>query len=72
MIAAKLIGVPEGRVSAICRGKRSVTADTALRLARLFGTSPGFWLSLQADYDVEEAASRAGAELMQIEPWHPL
>jgi antitoxin HigA-1 len=69
---AKLIGVPEGRVSAICRTNRAVTADTALRLALLFGTSPGFWLSLQADFDVEEAARKAGPELARIERWRPV
>jgi len=53
---AKEIGVTEARISAICSGKRSVTADTALRLAAFFGTSSGFWLGLQADYDTEEAA----------------
>ncbi len=51
---AKEIGVPEPRISAICRGKRAITADTALRLARFFGTSAGFWLGLQADYDTED------------------
>ena len=45
---AKEIGVPEPRISAICRGKRAITADTALRLARFFGTSAGFWLGLQS------------------------
>jgi len=64
---AKLIRVPEGRVSSICRGKRAVTADTALRLARLFGTSAGFWLALQADYDMEEALLKVRGELAQIE-----
>ena len=53
---AKEIGVTEARISAICSGKRSITADTALRLAAFFGTSSGFWLGLQADYDTEEAA----------------
>jgi addiction module HigA family antidote len=63
---AKLIGVPEARVSAICQGKRAVSADTALRLARVFGTTPGFWLGLQADYDLEEAAHKAEAALARI------
>ena len=53
---AKEIGVTEARISAICSGKRAITADTALRLAAFFGTSSGFWLGLQADYDTEEAA----------------
>jgi addiction module HigA family antidote len=52
------IGVPARRVNEIVLGKRSVTADTALRLARYFGTSPQFWLGLQADYDLDVAADR--------------
>ena len=63
---AKDIGVTEARISAICAGKRAVTADTALRLARYFGTSAAFWLGLQADYDLEEAACAAGAALDRI------
>ncbi|MFH1021477.1 MAG: HigA family addiction module antitoxin [Pseudomonadota bacterium] len=50
---AKAIGVPAMRISEICAGKRSVTADTALRFSRAFGTTPGFWLGLQ-DYYVNE------------------
>ncbi|MEW6595518.1 MAG: HigA family addiction module antitoxin [Thermodesulfobacteriota bacterium] len=65
---AKAIGVPAMRISEICAGKRSITADTALRLARAFGTTPGFWLGLQADYDTEEAAKAAGESLARIEP----
>jgi len=52
---AKEIGVTEARISTICAGKRAITADTALRLAAFFGTTPGFWLGLQADYDTEVA-----------------
>jgi len=44
-------------------GKRAVTADTALRLARYFGTSEAFWMGLQADYDLEEARERLGDRL---------
>lgn len=66
---AKEIGVPESRISAICQGKRAVVADTAIRLARFFGTSAGFWLGLQADYDTEEAERSAAAELLKINPW---
>jgi addiction module HigA family antidote len=64
---AKAIGVPEARISAICAGKRAITADTALRLSRFFGTSAGFWLGLQADYDLEEAVRAAGDALSRIE-----
>ncbi len=54
---AKDIGVSPLRISQIIRGKRSITADTALRLARYFGTSPTVWLRLQARYDLEVAES---------------
>ncbi|MGH8576618.1 MAG: HigA family addiction module antitoxin, partial [Gammaproteobacteria bacterium] len=47
-------------------GKRAITADTALRLSRFFGTSAGFWLGLQADYDLEEAGQAAGDGLSRI------
>jgi antitoxin HigA-1 len=53
---AKDIGVPALRISQIVRGKRSITADTALRLARYFGTSADVWLRLQARYDLEVVA----------------
>lgn len=65
---AKVIGVPAMRISEICASKRAVTADTALRLARAFGTTAGFWLGLQADYDTEEAERVAGDSLKRIIP----
>ncbi|PKN22635.1 MAG: addiction module antidote protein, HigA family [Deltaproteobacteria bacterium HGW-Deltaproteobacteria-3] len=65
---AKAIGVSAMRISKICAGKRSVTADTALRFSRAFGTTPGFWLGLQADYDTEEAEKIAGKSLARITP----
>jgi len=65
---AKAIGVPAMRISEICAGKRLVTADTALRFSRAFGTTPGFWLGLQADYDTEEAEKIAGESLARITP----
>ena len=49
------IGVPPRRINEIVLGKRGITADTALRLARYFGTSPQFWLGLQMDYDLDVA-----------------
>ncbi len=55
---ARDIGVPALRISQIVRGKRSITADTALRLARYFGTSAAVWLRLQARYDLEVAEPR--------------
>ena len=60
---AREIGVPPRRINEIVHGKRAVTADTALRLARYFGTSEAFWMGLQADYDLEEARNRLGKRL---------
>jgi addiction module HigA family antidote len=57
------IGVHPRRINEIVQRKRSVTADTALRLARYFGTSPQFWLGLQADYDLDVAADVLGNRL---------
>ena len=53
---AKSIGVPQRRVDEICAGKRAITADTALRLARFFGTDAQSWMNLQAEYDLESAS----------------
>ena len=52
---AKEIDIPQTRISQIIKGKRRITADTALRLSSFFGNSPLFWLGLQDDYDIEEA-----------------
>ena len=60
---ARLIGVPPGRISEIIAGKRAITADTALRLARYFGTTPQFWMNLQANYELELAQDARGAEI---------
>ena len=60
---ARDIGVPPRRINEIVHGKRAVTADTALRLARYFGTSEAFWMGLQADYELEEARERLGDRL---------
>ena len=54
---AKSIGVPQRRIDEICAGKRAITADTALRLARFFSTDPQSWMNLQAEYDLEIAAT---------------
>ncbi len=51
---SKDIGIPQTRISAIIKGKRRITADTALRLSRYFGNSAKFWLGLQDDFDLEE------------------
>lgn len=55
---AREIGVPPRRINEIVLGKRSITADTAVRLAEYFGTSEKFWMGLQADYDLEEVHRR--------------
>lgn len=57
------IGVPPRRINEIVLGKRAITADTALRLARYFGVSEGFWMGLQADYDLEETRRQLGDRL---------
>ena len=56
---AKGLGIGATRLNEIVRGKRSITADTALRLARYFGTSPEFWLNLQSLYDLRMAERKA-------------
>ena len=63
---SKDIGIPQTRTSAILKGARAITADTALRLSRYFGTSPKFWLGLQDDYDLEEVSKNKQAELGRI------
>jgi addiction module HigA family antidote len=63
---ARDIAVPPRRINEIVLGKRSITADTALRLAKALGTSEGFWLGLQQDYDLEEKRRKIGKELAQI------
>lgn len=60
---ARALHVPPRRVNEIVLGKRSISADTALRLARYFGTSERFWLGLQVDFDLEEARRKAGARI---------
>jgi addiction module HigA family antidote len=55
--------VPVTRVNDIARGRRAITADTALRLARYFGTTPQFWTNLQSNYDLELAQDKLGAEI---------
>ena len=64
---ARATGVPPRRINEIVLGKRALTADTALRLAAFFGTSEGFWLGLQADYDLEEARIGMSRELLRVE-----
>jgi len=67
---AKSIGVPQRRIDEICAGKRSITADTALRLARFFGTDPQSWMNLQAEYDLEIAAATLSERIKrEVKPW---
>jgi addiction module HigA family antidote len=63
---SKEIGIPQTRVSEITKGKRGISADTALRLSKYFGNSPKFWLGLQDDYDLEEEGSHIKLELADI------
>ncbi len=60
---AKDISVPPRRINEIVHGKRAITADTALRLARYFGTTPRFWLNLQGQYDLDTQADLLGDRL---------
>ena len=65
---AKDTFIPQTRISEIIKGKRRITADTALRFAKYFGTSPRFWLGLQDDFDLEEESSQKSSELNNIIP----
>lgn len=65
---ALAIGVPPRRINEIVHGKRGITADTALRLARYFGTSERFWLNLQGRYEIEVERDRLAGILNEIEP----
>jgi antitoxin HigA-1 len=64
---ARSIDVPPRRINEIVLGKRAITADTALRLAHYFGVSEQFWMTLQASYDLEEARSKLGGRLKELE-----
>lgn len=68
---AKDIGIPQTRVSEIVRGRRRITAATALRLSHYLGTSAKFWLGLQNDYDLEEEAEARKLELENIRKYEP-
>jgi addiction module HigA family antidote len=63
---SRQIRVPANRISQIINGKRSITGDTALRLAHWFGTTPQFWMNLQALYDVRMAEQEAGTEIKTL------
>ncbi|WP_040432906.1 HigA family addiction module antitoxin [Chlorobium ferrooxidans] len=63
---SKDIGIPQTRISEIVKGKRRITADTALRLSQYFGNSAKFWLGMQDDYDIEEGMQIKQAEINSI------
>jgi addiction module HigA family antidote len=65
---AQACGIPRTRIERLAREETPVTADTALRLARYFGTTPVFWMGMQAQYDLERAQDETAAELKRIEP----
>lgn len=65
---ARALGVTAARINEIVREKRGISADTALRLARYFGTSHEFWMNLQVRFDVEMAREAAGKSIAHIQP----
>ncbi|MFZ2159467.1 MAG: HigA family addiction module antitoxin [Bradyrhizobium sp.] len=65
---AKVCGVPRTRIERLANEEAGVTADTALRLSKAFGTSPELWLNLQTDYDVQIAKRQIGNDLAKIAP----
>lgn len=68
---SKDLKIPQTRISEIIKGRRRITADTALRLSKYFGNSPKFWLGLQDDFDIEEEQKQKKAELDEIEKLGP-
>jgi addiction module HigA family antidote len=66
---ARALEVTPARINEILRERRGITADTALRLARFFGTDAQSWLNLQSHYDIQCAEDRAGRAIMRIKPW---
>jgi antitoxin HigA-1 len=64
---AKETGVPQTRISQIILKKRGITADTAIRFSKFFGTTPQFWLGLQNDYDLEEELLKKNKEFNSIQ-----
>ena len=67
---AKGILVDPPRIDAIIKGRRRITADTAIRLSRFFGTTPGFWMNMQSRYDLERLMEEKGKELAMIRQHH--
>ena len=68
---SRQIDVPANRISQIVRGKRDISADTALRLGRFFGTGPELWLNLQKAYDLDRARAALGTKISKIQRWQP-
>ena len=67
---AQALDVPANRVSAILKGQRGVTADTALRLSRFFGTTPQVWMNLQKTYELRVAENESGKHITKsVKPW---
>jgi addiction module HigA family antidote len=66
---AREIGVDRSRIKAIIDGRRDITADTALRLSRYFGTTPDFWMNLQTHYDIAVAAAASRRDIERISPY---
>jgi addiction module HigA family antidote len=67
-IASKL-GVPRTRIERVAREETPVTADTALRLGKFFGTTPGFWMNIQAQFDLETAADQIASQIAKIKAY---
>lgn len=65
---ARACGVPRTRIERLAREETPITADTALRLSRYFGTTPAFWMGMQAQYDLESAEDALGDDLDRIKP----
>ncbi len=65
---ARQLKVPENRMSEIMRGRRNITADTALRLGKWFGSSALFWMNLQKSYELRRAEAEIGSDIEQIQP----
>lgn len=61
--------LPQTRISEIIKGRRRITADTAIRFSKFFGNSPKFWLGLQTDYDLEEEQTQKASDFSHIKPF---
>jgi antitoxin HigA-1 len=68
LAVARVVGVPRTRIERLVNEQTAITADTALRLAKAFGTTPAFWMGLQAQYDIERAEDEIGLGLKKITP----